>query len=107
MAKTKKASNAPYLIALGLLFFYNFILTIIALRQHDGMVLLFYSLVPDMFGVYLALYGFHQGRFYQDHIENHMVAQQHDTSQIKEDVHAVRKYVAIIAGVNENEEFNF
>lgn len=95
-AKTKKGSNAPYFVALGLLGIYNAALVVFALREHDGINLLLYSLVPDMFSIYLGLHGFHQNQFNERHVEHHL-------RQIGSDMSDVKTYIQVIAGIQDEE----
>ena len=88
----KKSSNVTYLVALSLLGLYNVALIILALHQHDGLNLLLYSLVPDMFSVYLGLHGFHQNQFNDRHVEHHL--------------RTIEGYIETILGLDDKERFN-
>jgi hypothetical protein len=95
--QNKKTSKLPYVVTLSLLAFYNVGLIIYALRLHDGLNLVLYSLIPDTLGVYMGLHGFHQNTFFEQHTERHMRRHDNDLDEIK-------TYVRAIAGVPE--EFN-
>jgi hypothetical protein len=92
-ARHKQSSNLPYLVALALLALYTLVLIFTAFGQSDGFKWLLYGLIPDMFSIYLALHGFHQNRFNEQHVERHLSN--------------IERFVRIIAGVDdEPKEFD-
>jgi hypothetical protein len=86
-SKHKQSSNLPSHLAIILLALYNVVLIVWAISQSDGVKLLLYSLFPDMMSVYLWLYGSHQNRFHEQHVERHLSN--------------IERFVRVMAGVPE------
>lgn len=100
MSREHKKSSNKYLIVLALLSIYVLSLILAAIRFRIDIVWLFYGLIPSSLSIYLALHGYHESQ----HAENHLRRIATDTSAVRNDIAAVRKYVALLVGISDGPE---